>query len=344
MCNIAGYIGEKRAAPLLIEMMLREEGFDAGYYTGISTIHEGKLYYAKLTGDTKRLVDLTAAAELPGNIGLIHGRTRSGGGDEWAHPFIAERDGEPYLAYVANGSSGCFSSRQPELVPIAERLLSEGYRMHSRAVMPTKKYFTFADGTSVHSSDATAQLVMCNMDHGQKLHEAMENALCTILSEDVALAISLDDPTAIGFTRINQPMVVAFADHGVYMASTAMAFPEDVGEVKPIPILSSGYVYRDRICTFPYKVPPCAVKDADPATTARIYAFVVEQLKKERHTLNSLRNLVNPLFGECQSAVASYLLYEILRSLKNEDTLQCETVTVDGIVEGLTAPQIRMWI
>ena len=31
MCNIAGYVGERRAAPILIDMLRREEGLDAGY-------------------------------------------------------------------------------------------------------------------------------------------------------------------------------------------------------------------------------------------------------------------------------------------------------------------------
>ena len=56
MCTIAGYIGEKRAAPVLLEMLKREESFDSGYYSGIATIHEGRLYYAKLTGRSEELV------------------------------------------------------------------------------------------------------------------------------------------------------------------------------------------------------------------------------------------------------------------------------------------------
>lgn len=42
MCNIAGYIGEQQAAPILIEMIREQEGLDAGFYTGIATIHEVK--------------------------------------------------------------------------------------------------------------------------------------------------------------------------------------------------------------------------------------------------------------------------------------------------------------
>ena len=70
MCNIAGYVGERSAAPILIEMMRREEGFDAGFYTGIATIHEGKIHYRKITGDLDTLLKNTDAASLPGNIAV----------------------------------------------------------------------------------------------------------------------------------------------------------------------------------------------------------------------------------------------------------------------------------
>ena len=93
MCNMAGYVGEFRAAPILIEMMKREEGIQGGFQTGIATYHEGKIYYAKITGDTDRLTAMTNAASLPGNIGIMHSRSNSGGLDEWAHPFVSEKDG-----------------------------------------------------------------------------------------------------------------------------------------------------------------------------------------------------------------------------------------------------------
>ena len=48
MCNIAGYVGTKKAAPILLEMMRREEGFAGGYNTGIATICNGNIYYTKL--------------------------------------------------------------------------------------------------------------------------------------------------------------------------------------------------------------------------------------------------------------------------------------------------------
>ena len=70
MCNIAGYIGEKRAAPILIEMLRRQEGFDGGVCTGIVTLHEGRLYYRKVVGGVDALLKATDAMSLPGTVGI----------------------------------------------------------------------------------------------------------------------------------------------------------------------------------------------------------------------------------------------------------------------------------
>ena len=133
MCNIAGYAGTKPAAPILIEMMKKQEGRLGGYYTGIATVHEGKIYYAKLTGDVDRLVALTNALSLPGTVGIIHSRSKSGGGDKWAHPFVGRSpDGsEPKIAYVANGASGFFnrSEDKENALFITESLIKGGIRL-----------------------------------------------------------------------------------------------------------------------------------------------------------------------------------------------------------------------
>ncbi|MBQ8751602.1 MAG: hypothetical protein IJZ13_00675 [Clostridia bacterium] len=166
MCNIAGYVGTQPAVPLLIEMMRRQEGFCGGYYSGIATLHEGKIYYAKLTGDLTRLVDSTEAANLPGTVGIIHSRSKSGGGDPWAHPFVGEREGVVRTAYVANGEVGFFAPRTPEYNVLARQLLEQGYTMHSRVPAQGDAYNVLGDGTAVHMSDVMSQLILRHMDGG----------------------------------------------------------------------------------------------------------------------------------------------------------------------------------
>ena len=100
MCTIAGYAGNRRAAPILIDMLRKEEFIDGGLSTGIATVHEGKLYTAKVTGSLDTLLRETDAADLPGTVGLIHSRT-AGNLVSHAHPFTSE-DGD--LALVLNGT------------------------------------------------------------------------------------------------------------------------------------------------------------------------------------------------------------------------------------------------
>ena len=63
-CNVAGYIGNQSAAPILLEMLERQEGFAGGYYSGIATIASGKLHYAKVIGDVATLRKQTNAERL----------------------------------------------------------------------------------------------------------------------------------------------------------------------------------------------------------------------------------------------------------------------------------------
>ena len=102
MCNIAGYIGKKQAAPILIDMMRREEGYAGGYYTGI-TVHDGEgLHTEKCVGPLDTLLAETAAASLVGTVGFIHSRSKSGGDREWGQPFLS---GDGRSSLIANGAA-----------------------------------------------------------------------------------------------------------------------------------------------------------------------------------------------------------------------------------------------
>src|SRR5690606_23947461 len=127
MCVIAGYIGNKPAAPILLEMLRREEGFAGGYYSGIATLSEDELRFEKVVGDVATLENETAAAKLPGNIGVAHSRTPSGGGREWSHPFV---DTSGRLAYIANGAVGKFDNL-PQLASLSQELMEAGHEFGS---------------------------------------------------------------------------------------------------------------------------------------------------------------------------------------------------------------------
>ena len=87
MCIIAGYSGNRRAAPILIDMLKKTEYIDGGLSTGIATIHEGKLYMRKVVGDVDTLLAETDALDLPGTTGIFlpdrSGKNGKGGTEDF---------------------------------------------------------------------------------------------------------------------------------------------------------------------------------------------------------------------------------------------------------------------
>lgn len=343
MCNIAGYVGSRRAAPIIMEMLRREEGFAGGYYSGLATMCEGKIFSEKLTGDVTRLVGTTRALECPGNIGIAHSRSKSGGGDEWAHPFLGFCGDEARIAYVANGSLGCFAERLGEFSDLTLRLADAGYSFPSRTFgVETKRYPTLADGSAVHMSDTMCQLILRNLDGGMDSAAAMEAAFCEMPSEIVGLLLNLTEPDSIAFSRINMPMFLAFAEHGAYLASTPLAFPEDAGEPILLPAGSSGRVFADRFESVKYKKRPASIAPIDAALIAKAYAKIREVLSTAEKTFSELCREVAPLFEKADCKPTAALTYQILYALWRENALVLTEKRVPGAREDLDAPKLYM--
>jgi len=344
MCVIAGYIGSRPAAPILIEMLSKQEGIGGGYFTGIATVHEGKLHYAKLTGDLARLEALTEAASLPGTVGIIHSRTNSGGGDEWAHPFIGMDGDEPVLAYVANGAACCFKNRTEEYNHEAEKMLVEGYRMLSRVEKANRTYNRLSDGTSIHMSDLMCQFILREVRSGLPLDAAMGQAFSTYPSEIVGLSISRDTPDAIGWARINFPMTAAFAPHGAYLASIPLAMPSDAAEPMILPVNSSGLATADSLTVHPFKTPPAKIAALDSHVRAAIYTKVEAILTEGEYSYPEVRKVIDQahIFAEAECQQTSLAVYEALSALIKTGRLEMREIRVPGAADGLDAPRIMM--
>ena len=340
MCNIAGYVGTKQAAPILMDMILKQEGLAGGYYTGISTIHEGKLYYARITGDMQRLEESCRVSQLPGTVGLLHSRSKSGGDDRWAHPFIgADPDGRERTAYVANGAVGCFKDEKPRQDAIARELDAQGYHYTSRLHIDTPRYQSLADGCKVHISDVMCQLILRHMHAGLAPDQAMAQGFCDMPSEIVGLMLALDDPNCIFYSAFNMPMTLGMADHGTYLASAAIAMPDDARYVQQLPTNASGRVYAAHYEITPMPAPPLPVPPIDAHLLHRAYQVVADALTAGKKTRKQLHQLVLPLFDGAPCVPSSRALYEVLYALKREGRLVIETQRVPGALDHLTAPE-----
>ena len=337
MCNIAGYVGTKQAAPILIDMLRKQEGLDAGYYSGIATMHEGKIHYRKLVGSLDRLLKDTDAASLPGTIGIIHGRTPGDTGNSWAHPFTCEKDGEVKTAFVLNGLIGCGKKYQERYIPIAEELIEDGYELKS-SVETNGKSLTLSNNTRVHLSDVLTQLISRKILNGMNTVDAIEESYCQMPKENASLMLSVTEPTTITWGRMNFPMHVGFAEDGAYLATAPHCFPNEVGEPTLLPIMSSGLVYRDRFTCQEFKQQPFRVAPLTAPVQAKCYEACIAALKAGRTTVPKLGMICEDMFDKADCTQRGAALYRVLYDVHKQGRLKVEIEYKEGVFEGLEAP------
>ena len=345
MCIIAGYVGTKRAAPILIEMLRKEEAMDSGFYTGIATIHEGKIHYRKKVGSLERLLAETDAADLPGTIGIIHGRTPGGNGtyvDSWSHPFTCEKDGEVKTAFVLNGCQGFFKDWCTEhTMPIAQSLIDAGYEM--KTAVPAKGTTPcLANGTKVHGSDVRTQYASKLILEGMDTVSAVEKTFCDIPVEAIGLMLAQAEPDAITWVRYNFPMHLSFADHGAYLATVPLAFPEDAGETLLLPAASSGLIKKDYYTCHPFKNPPATVSPITPEIWSVAYQRISEHIRQGK---TGFAPLFEPMFQGGDVTQRNAVTYQVLSHLYKEGRIKIEINYVPGHGEGIMAPKARyIWV
>ena len=101
MCGIVGYIGTKKASPILINGLLKLEyrGYDSA---GISTIEKYGISNLKNKGRVANLYDLEGINDLEGTVGIAHTRWATHGkpSKENSHPHL---DNSNTFAVVHNG-------------------------------------------------------------------------------------------------------------------------------------------------------------------------------------------------------------------------------------------------
>ena len=340
MCNIAGYVGTKQAAPILLEMFRKEEGWNSGYYTGIATIHDGKLHMQKVIGDLEVLLQEKNPGGLPGTVGIIHGRSMGGGSVEWGHPFM---DKQERIAYIANGTAGIFREKFKEAQHKAYgELLASGYQMRSREETPVGNYTVMPDGACVHGSDLMCQQIAQYVDDGATTAEAGAKAYRTLTGEVVGLLLNRDEPDRITWGRINFPMFAGFASHGVYLASTPQAFPEDAENVTLLNAGACGAVYRDRLEIRPMTQFHTPIVSVTPGLFKTCYEAVCDALSKQAMTCEELDEVLLDIFGRDACAPYPAVEYMIMDQLEKEGRLEVTVERVPGALPHLTAPQFRM--
>tara|TARA_Y100000310_G_scaffold217822_1_gene218917 strand:- start:10170 stop:11999 length:1830 start_codon:yes stop_codon:yes gene_type:complete len=123
MCGIIGYIGNREAAPILIEGLKRLEyrGYDSA---GFCTISNNKAMVEKDIGKINEVEGKVNLKGLNGNIGISHCRWSTHGGvtKENAHPHTDCKDN---ISIVHNGIIENFSELKEELIKKGHKFKSD---------------------------------------------------------------------------------------------------------------------------------------------------------------------------------------------------------------------------
>ncbi len=219
MCGITGYVGEREAAPILIEGLARLEyrGYDS---VGIAVLEEnGGLAIHKRAGKLRGLAD-----ELRGN--LPHGR-QGIGHTRWAtHGKPTDTNAHPHTDCTGNVvviHNGIVENYQE----LKHALAAAGHRFHSET-----------------DTEVIPHLIEQHQAASKDLRQALEMAVKQISGAHAILAMSLAEPGKIVAARVGNAggVVVGYGHGQMFLASDLpailphtrrVAFLED-GEITQI--------------------------------------------------------------------------------------------------------------
>ena len=198
MCGIVGYIGTKKASPILINGLLRLEyrGYDSA---GISTIENNGLSVMKDKGRVKNLYDLNGIDDLEGTIGIAHTRWATHGkpSKENSHPHL---DNSKTFSVVHNGIIENYNE-------LRDFLTKNGYTFYSQTdteIVPNLIHYYY---NKTEGNDIT------------KLLKSVQTA-CLDLKGSFALEIICKDfPDNMIVVRKDSPLVIGKGDNENYISS-----------------------------------------------------------------------------------------------------------------------------
>lgn len=208
MCGIVGYIGEKKACPILLTGLtaLEYRGYDSA---GIASIEDDKICVMKDKGRVANLNNIRGINKLSGTVGIAHTRWATHGkpSKENAHPHM---DNSETFAVVHNGIIENYTE-------LRKFLTDNGYKFLSQTdteVIPNLIHYHFSKDTNDDENkflrsvqSATKDLkgsfaieVLCNL-YPDKMVVVRKDSPLVIGKGITGYHIASDIPALLEFTR-----------------------------------------------------------------------------------------------------------------------------------------------
>lgn len=202
MCGIVGYIGDKKAYPVLIKGLSRLEyrGYDSA---GIALLeNKDTLNIYKRQGKVQDLVDFIADFSTAGNLGIGHTRWATHGlpNDVNAHPH---HSGDGNIVLVHNG-------------------IIENYDVIKKEL--EKRGHTFNTETDTEVLVHLIEEIKNKANVG--IAEAVRMALKEVHGAYAIAVISKEDPDTIICAKKSSPLVIGIGEDEYYIASDATPIVE----------------------------------------------------------------------------------------------------------------------
>ena len=329
MCNIAGYLGDKQAAPILLEMLRKQQPYDGDMSTGVATIHEGKLYYRKLVGDVDTFLREVDLSELPGTVGIAHTRPAGTPGGTAAHPSFNK---EKTFAMVTNGTSPRTPYWTSHWDRAADLLDGTEFALQSYPNPNNKSPKISRNGEVIHMNECKIRLIEYYMSQGMTFTQAMARSQTDIYNENVSVFITEQFPDEIFAIRTTRPMNVIMEKGETYMATTRFGFPEELkNEPVMLPVQYACRISRDGITVTGDKMDIEPVMEMTPYTYAEAYRRFEALLKSEKAPLYfdqleyAARDEMRDLWpGDHTFVQHARLVYDMLWQFDSEGRLKRE--------------------
>ncbi len=207
MCGIVGYLGDREAAPIVVEGLRRLEyrGYDS---SGVAVLNGAGIQVRREVGKLAGLVDRLAEAPVHGSVGMGHTRWATHGEPSVrnAHPHIGATG---QVAVVHNG--------------IVENFLELKAELEAEGVV-------FNSDTD---TEVVVHLIERYLGGGATLEEATRQAFRQLQGAQAIVVMALAEPDKLIATRIGNAggVTLGLGEHEMFIASDMPAIVEHTRRV-----------------------------------------------------------------------------------------------------------------
>lgn len=278
MCGIVGYIGDKQAAPILINGLKKLEyrGYDSA---GVTIYRKDALFFSKTKGRIADLEKKLDGEDLTGEAGIGHTRWATHGepSDANAHPHF---NGENTISLVHNG-------------------IIENYT-------ELRKWLTERGATFRSQTDTETVVHLIDHYYEGDLLKAVQKAVKRIVGSYALAVVCSNEPDVLIAARKDSPLILGIGQSENYIASDIPAILEYTREIYLLEEKETAKITREGIAIYDAQDKPVTRRvfhvdwDVDAAEKGGYPHFMLKEIHEEPR---ALRDTLYPRLSEDESTL-----------------------------------------